>query len=478
MSALDPAAAGALVNGKGGANAAQASMSTKMGWAFGDFGFNIYWQALNLLMMPFYTDVLGLHPALAGTVFLLASIWDGFSDSVIGAIADRTRTRWGSYRPYLIFASPVMVVAFMVSFATPNWDQSGLFLYALLSQMFLRTAYSVVNIPYTCLSSRITTNSDERGFMAGWRIAFAMLGGMAITFIMPSIVDYLQAQTGEQSPWAYVIAAGLAGLIAIPVFWVTFATTREPPHLMDAAPKGFHLGAIVEDLRSVVGIVSHNGPLLRVFACMIVSSLAFTMTNKCVTYYVVHYLERPDLRQYILPFIFFIQCVFAPIWAWVALKTSKRDAWLMAVGVSTIGYLAFWFTTSKDPTLNAVLLGFIACGNAAFLMLVWSMLPDTVEYTQMKTGQRHDGKVFGVASFSRQLALGTNGFLLGALLSAVGYVEASKEQSVQAVEGLKQIMTFVPIVGLALSAWVVWGYRLDRQTHAQIARDAGANIRA
>jgi glycoside/pentoside/hexuronide:cation symporter, GPH family len=447
----------------------KASLKAKLGWAFGDYGFNLYWQALNLLMMPFYTDVLGLEAALAGTVFLLASLWDGFSDSVIGAIADRTRSRYGSYRPYLIFASPVMVVAFMVCFFTPDWDQGGLFFYALLSQMFLRTSYSVVNIPYTCLSSRITSDSDERSFMAGARIAFAMAGGITITFLMPSVVDWLQARTGAESPMAYVIAAGAAGLLSIPVFWVTFATTREPPELADKAPAGFHLGAIFEDMRTVAGIVTQNGPLLRVFACMIVSSLAFTMTNKCVTYYVTHYLERPDLRQYVLPFVLAVQCVFSLVWAYVAHRTSKRDAWLMAVVLSVVGYVAFWFTDSRDPALNAALLGVIAAGNAAYLMLVWAMLPDTVEYTQWQTGQRHDGKVFGVASFSRQLALGTNGFLLGALLTLVGYEEKSKVQSPEAIAGLKDIMVIVPVIGLLISAAVIWGYRLDRELHAKIS---------
>jgi glycoside/pentoside/hexuronide:cation symporter, GPH family len=465
MTAIDTTTSHASQAGE----AAKAPMKAKLGWAFGDFGFNLYWQALNLLIMPFYTDVLGLDAALAGTVFLVASLWDGFSDSVIGAIADRTRSRHGSYRPYLIFASPVMIVAFMVCFFTPNWDQGGLFFYALLSQMFLRTSYSVVNIPYTCLSSRITSNSDERSFMAGARIAFAMLGGMTITFVMPSIVDAMQEQTGDDSSIAYVVAAGLAGVLSIPVFWVTFLTTKEPPELMEEAPQGFHLGAVVEDIRTVAGIVTRNGPLLRVFACMIVSSLAFTMTNKCVTYYVTQYLEAPQLRQYVLPFVLGVQCVFSLVWAWVALKTSKRDAWLMAVVVSILGYVAFWFTTSKDPMLNAALLGLIAAGNAAYLMLVWAMLPDTVEYTQWQTGQRHDGKVFGVASFSRQLALGTNGFILGTLLTAVGYAEKSKVQTPEAIEGLKLIMVVVPVIGLLISAWVIWGYRLDRELHAKIS---------
>jgi GPH family glycoside/pentoside/hexuronide:cation symporter len=216
---------------------------------------------------------------------------------------------------------------------------------------------------------------------------------------------------------------------------------------------------------------------MRVFGCMIVSSLAFTMTNKCVTYYVIHYLERPDLRQYILPFVLFVQFLFCPIWAWVAQLTSKRQAWLIANVVSAAGYLVFWLSSSQDPLVNAGLLALIACGNAAYLTLVWAMLPDTVEYTQWKTGVRHDAKVFGVASFSKQLALGTNGFLLGWLLEGVGYQEKAPVQTAEAIEGLKSIMTFVPLAGLALSAWIIWGYRLDRTFHAHISAEASAGRR-
>ena len=140
----------------------------KLGWAAGDFGFNVFWQALNLLMMPFYTDVLGLDSRLAGTVFLIASLWDGFADTIIAAIADRTRTRWGSYRPYLIFASPVLVVSFMIAFLTPDWDQGGLFLYALLSQIFLRTLIRWCRSP---------TARSQRGFLRTPTSAQAWPGG-------------------------------------------------------------------------------------------------------------------------------------------------------------------------------------------------------------------------------------------------------------------------------------------------------------
>lgn len=433
----------------------------KLGWASGDFGFNIFWQTLNLLMLPFYTDVMGLGAALAGTVFLIASLWDGFADTVIGAIADRTRSRWGSYRPYLIFASPVLVLSFMVAFLTPDWDQGGLFLYALLSQIFLRTAYSVVSIPYSSLSARISQDADERSSMAGWRMFFAFSGGAVVTFLMPRLVEMLG---DEGDSMTYVFAAGLVGLVSLPFFWITFATTREPEQLVNANPRGFSLANSTEDFRSSMKMVAQNGPLLRIFACIIVSSLAFTMTNKCLVYYVTYYLDRKDLVSSIVPFALVINLLFAPIWAWVAQQSSKRTTWLLANALSAVAYTAFFLNSSRDPMIAAALIAAISAGNIAYQVLFWAMLPDTVEYNAWKTGHRHDAKVFGFASFAKQLALGLNGALLGLLLVWIGYVP-NVVQSEATLWGLKAVMALIPLMGVGLSAMLIWGYPLDQKTH-------------
>jgi glycoside/pentoside/hexuronide:cation symporter, GPH family len=433
----------------------------KLGWASGDFGFNIFWQTLNLLMLPFYTDVMGLGAALAGTVFLIASLWDGFADIVIGAIADRTRSRWGSYRPYLIFASPVLVLSFMIAFLTPDWDQGGLFLYALLSQIFLRTAYSVVSIPYSSLSARISQDADERSSMAGWRMFFAFSGGAVVTFLMPRLVEMLG---DEGDNMTYVFAAGLVGLVSLPFFWITFATTREPEQLVNANPQGFSIANSVEDFRSSMKMVAQNGPLLRIFACIIVSSLAFTMTNKCLVYYVTYYLDRKDLVSSIVPFALVINLLFAPIWAWVAQQSSKRTTWLLANGLSAVAYTAFFLNSSRDPLVAAALIAAISAGNIAYQVLFWAMLPDTVEYNAWKTGHRHDAKVFGFASFAKQLALGLNGALLGLLLVWIGYVP-NVVQSEATLWGLKAVMALIPLLGVGLSAMLIWGYPLDQKTH-------------
>ena len=435
-----------------------------LGWASGDFGFNIFWQTLNLLLLPFYTDVLGLDAALAGTVFLVASLWDGFADTVIGAIADRTRSRWGSYRPYLIFASPILVVAFMAAFLTPDWDQGGLFLYALLSQVFLRTAYSLVSIPYSSLSARISQDADERASMAGWRMVFAFSGGAFVTFVMPQLVQSLGQETASTT---YVLAAGLTGMISLPFFWIVFATTSEPEQLREANPRGFSIAGSVEDFRDTLKMALANGPLVRIFGCIIVSSLAFTMTNKCLVYYVTYYLDRPDLVPRIVPFALVINLAFAPFWAWIARRTSKRGTWLAANVLSAVGYTLFFLSTSRDPIVASAFIALISAANIAYQVLFWAMLPDTVEYNAWKTGKRHDGKVFGIASFAKQLALGLNGALLGVLLTTIGYVP-NIEQSEETLWGLKAVMALIPLAGVAMSAVLIWGYPLDRAMHRKL----------
>ncbi len=448
---------------------ARLSWTSKLGWASGDFGFNIFWQSLNLLMLPFYTDVMGLDSRLAGTVFLIASLWDGFADTIIGAIADRTRSRWGSYRPYLIFASPLVVVAFMLCFLTPDWPQLGLFLYALLSQIFLRTAYSLVNIPYSSLSARISLDADERSSLAGWRMFFAFSGGAVVTYAMPRLVMVLG---GADNNLTYVIAAGLVGLISLPFFWLVFATTREPERLANANPAGLSLAGTIDDFRASLAMVRTNGPLMRIFACIIISSLAFTMTNKCLVYYVTYYLERPDLVPQIVPFALVMNLMFAPFWAVVARLSSKRRAWLYANALSVVAYVLFYFVPSRDPMLAAAFIALISAGNIAYQVLFWAMLPDTVEYNQWQTGQRHDAKVFGIASFAKQLALGLNGALLGILLSGIGYVP-NVPQSAATLDGLKAVMALIPLAGIIISAVLIWSYPLDQQMHRKMQEEMG-----
>ncbi len=446
-------------------SSARLPLKTKLGWAVGDYGINLYWQTLNLLLLPFYTDVVGLDSRLAGTVLLLVALWDGVIDPVMGGIADRTRTRWGSYRPYLLFASPVLALAFIASFFSFQGSQIAMFAYAVGSQLVLRLAYTLVTIPYASLAARITSDPDERASMAGYRMQFAALGGASVAFLLPTLVDRI----GGDAAFAYPIAAGLVGLLSLPVFALCFFMTREPPALPVAATEG----SIWRDISGVWWLARENNPLARVFLCLIVSSLAFTMTNKCLKYYTEYYLQRPDLDAYILPLSLFSMFAFSPVWAWVAQVRSKRDAWLIACAVGAVAYLAFFAYSGRDPWVAAPLIVLIGFANAAFQVLFWAMLPDTVEYGEWKTGKRHEARVFGCASFAKQLALGVNGFLLGWLLSGIGYTP-NQPQTEATLWGLKAIMAIVPLIGVGVAAWIMWGYPLDQRTHRRMVAETAA----
>jgi glycoside/pentoside/hexuronide:cation symporter, GPH family len=440
----------------------------KLGWAVGDYGINLYWQALNILLMPFYTDVLGLDSRLAGTTLLIISLWDGLIDPMMGGIADRTRTRWGSYRPYLLLASPVLAICFTAAFLTPQGSQLTLFVFAIVSQLVLRVAYTLVTIPYASLAARMTRDPNERASMAGFRMQFAALGGASVAFLLPTFVDMLGPETRN----VHALAAGAVAAISLPIFWLCFALTREPPArtAVEVNPTGLGLRSLLEDFSTVAQLARANMPLARIFGCIIVSSLAFTMTNKCLKYYTEHYLARPDLDAYILPLAFFTMFAFCPVWAYLAQRTSKRQTWLLACVVSGVAYVAFLLNPSRDPWISAALIAFIGFGNAAFQVLFWAMLPDTVEYNQWKLGQRHEAKVFGCASFAKQLALGLNGFILGWLLAAIDYAP-NQVQSEETLAGLKLIMGLIPLLGLGAAAWLMWGYPIDQRFHRRMVEE-------
>ena len=295
---------------------------------------------------------------------------------------------------------------------------------------------------------------------------FAFSGGAVVTFAMPRLVTWLG---GRESNLTYVIAAGLVGVVSLPLLADLCHHARAR-----AAGRGQSCGYVAARQRRgfprLAGIGAPQRPASPHFGCIIVSSLAFTMTNKCLVYYVTYYLQRPDLVPNLVPFALVMNLAFAPLWAVIARHTSKRTTWLYANALSAVAFTLFFFSPSRDPWVAAVLIGLISAGNVAYQVLFWAMLPDTVEYNAWKTGQRHDAKVFGIASFAKQLALGINGALLGWLLIGIGYVP-NQPQSEATLWGLKAIMALIPLTGVALSAWLIWGYPLDQATHRRMRED-------
>lgn len=445
-----------------------------LGFAVGDFGLNLYWQGLGLFLVYFHTDVLGVPAAWAGMAFLLASVWDGISDPLLGLVADRSRTRWGRYRPFLLFGSVPLALAFVLAFSAPRLPQPALFGYALATQLLVRTLYNALAIPYATLSAAMTRDSAMRTTLSGLRMQCAFAGGIAVAWLMPALAQELAPTLGRA---AYGLAAAIVGILATATFLWCFAAVREP----DDEDRGSTEARLrpLPEIRAFLHAVGGNAPLLRLLAARFAMAFAQTMHIRNTMYFLKYVLGDTGLAPHALPLFAALSLLSVPLWVRLIRRRGKRGAWQCACVLSLVCALALHLPAALQPACAVALLGAFAVGTTGHGVCFWAMLPDTVEYSEWRFGRRDEAKVFGVASLTQKLAMGLSAFVAGVLLDGAGFV-ANQAQNVGTVEAIRASLGLIPALGMALSMLLMRGYGLDQAEHGRIldalaARRAGAH---
>jgi glycoside/pentoside/hexuronide:cation symporter, GPH family len=451
-------------------------LSQKLGYATGDFGLNLFWQSINLFLLFFYTDILGISPVWAGVAYMVASIWDGITDPIMGILADRTRTKWGKFRPYLLFGAIPLAISLVLAFSSPGkgYPEAVIVAWAMGSHVLLRTTYTVLSIPYSSLSARMTHNADDRTSLTGYRMQASSIGQIVVSFLFPFILDHY----GNQ-PIGFTIAASCVALMSLPAFLVCFCSTAEQSDLdtdTGEQPK-MSWRSLGQDVLAFFRILANNGPLLRIFLIVIIVSIAITMYSKNLIYYFKYDLKDMSALKVVLPMLPVVSILAIPLWVQIIKRTSKRDAFLLASAAGSLALLALFFNPYTDTWINAAILICISASLIAYAVCFWSMLPDTVEYGEWKTGERHEAKVFGFSSFAQKVALGIAAFILGAALEFIGFVP-NATQSEETLFGLRALIALVPIAGIVASAALVWGYPINATFHAQIREEIEARRKA
>jgi GPH family glycoside/pentoside/hexuronide:cation symporter len=450
------------------------SRARKAGYALGDTGLNVYWQGISLFLFFFYTEIMGLSAATAGFTVFVASLWDGITDPWMGGIADRTRTRIGRFRPYLLFGPPLLGLSFVLAFWAPAALPPGLLpAYALLTHLLLRTLYTVVAVPYSALSARMTGHSHERASLAGWRMQGAALGGLSTAVATPWAVAKLVALTGDPR-LGWLCAAALMALLASLLFGLCFASVREPPETENNPVSG--INPLLQGLRDIAAgaaMLRRNGPLVRVLLAIVMASLCLSMLSKTLLYWFKYAVGNEAAAGVALAITPLLLLLIAPLWAQLAQRWSKRAAWLLGCAIALPGYLAFFVLPMRAATEVYLGVGAIALGTTAFAVMFWAMLPDTVEYDHWLCGERHEAKVFGFATFAQKAALGLNALLLGVLLDLVGFAPGAA-QSAATLDGMKAIMSLVPALGVLLTVCALYRYPIDAQFHRQLRQQLAA----
>lgn len=451
---------GALTKGK-----AQVALPTRIGFGVGDFGFLLVWQGTSLFLLYFYTDVIGIDPFIAGAIYLAAMVWDAISDPIIATLAERSNSRWGKYRPWIFLGAIPFGISYILAFSLPPSSAIAPWLWALITHLLLRTAYTVVSMPFNAMQARLTSDADERSVLAGFRMIGAAMGALTIVALTPMIV---QAMAGDGEAAGYFWAACLAGGLASLGLLYCAATMKEPKD----APESDTSESFFADLAGMVPLILKNGPLLTVLGVIVIGSVCLGMFGSNILYHFKYDVERPELITPALVVPAILLFLAAPFWVWVSTRLSKRDTLRIGLGISLVGFVGFFLNPSSFIFGSFAFIVLIGLGTAAFGVMFWSMLPDTIDHGELITGQRAEARTFGVTTLAQKAAVGINALVLGGLLSLSGF-EANTDQSEGTLLAIKAIMALFPAVGVVVILWIVRGYPLDSAKHNEILAALG-----
>lgn len=440
----------------------QLSIGRKAGFALGDYACNLYWQSVTLFLMFYYTDVVGLSGATAGLIYMIASIFDGITDPIMGAIADRTRTRFGRFRPYILAACVPLGLTFTLMFWKPALDGAGLLAVVLASHLLFRVAYTAVSVPYCSLTARMTHSSQERSTLAGFRMVFSALAGLTVAYLTHPLVATLGA--GDEAR-GYFYAASVFALVATSIFPVVFLATREPAETQDETQQ--------LRLRDYWRAVARNRAFWVLMIAMMISATATTTLAKSVLYYFKYVVGDEQGARYALSLKAVAALAIIPCWVYATRYIGKQIAWICAALLGIVGCIALSLLEVSTTLTATAFFIFMHAASVGTWLTVWSMMPDTVEYGEWCSGVRAESFIFGLGMFFQKVALGLAAGLFGWSLDSVGYI-ANAAQSAQTLDGIKMIVVILTGVSFAGSLLVVLFYPLKKGRHEAIVAELRA----
>ena len=402
----------------------------------GDFAFNLYWQVISLYLLFFYIDALHLAPAVAGTVFMIGTVWDGAADFCAGAVAERTRV---PYRRLIGWGALPLGLAFAAMFAVPP----GAALAALTTQIAFRTLYAFTNIPYAAWTSRLTVSSRARAAIAGWRMGFGAAAGVLVAWSLPMLVGTVGS---------YARAAALLAMLATPLLLVIVWCVPEHLPPRRATPP--------VPLRHALSLLARNRAFVMVNAAVALGGAAAALTSQSVLYFFRYVLNDVASGPRALAGMALVSLAAVPGWTALARARGARVAWASAGAAALALPLlpAVWGATSIS---TAVFLVAMQAAFAGVWLAAWTLLPDAVDWGAARSGERVEALAFGTFALVQKFALAAAGFAIGAVYQYAGF-RSGAPQSDAAVAAIRLLMLAGPALLVATMLAAVFAIPLGR----------------
>lgn len=432
-----------------------------VGYGLGDMGFNFYWTNISTFLLIFYTDVFGITAAAAATMLFVVKIFNAFTDPLIGAFADRTQTRWGKFRPYLLFVPLPLAVIATLAYSTPDLGPTGKLVWAYATYLVLMTVYTSVNLPYSALSGVLTGDASERNAVNASRFVCGFLGGMVVTAATPRLVAWLG---GGDAARGWTLTMAFWGVAAAVIFAITFASTRERVQPARAAPSSVRQD--LADLRS-------NKPWVLLFLLALIIMVSITLRMTSAAYYFKYVVNRPELLASFVPAYLLAAAAGTALTPFLARVVDKRRLMIGLMLASTVLSAAFLFVDASQIWLMYALqiaLGLVLGPKSP---LNFSMLADAADFNEWRNGRRATAMTFAASSFAQKLGTAVAVGVIGTLFTTLGYVP-NAAQSAESQAGIVWLMSVIPAAFTGLAAVLMMFYTLDNPTMARIQRDLAA----
>ncbi|MCH2036505.1 MAG: glycoside-pentoside-hexuronide (GPH):cation symporter [Puniceicoccaceae bacterium] len=423
-------------------NQLKLSTGEKIGYGLGDTASNLYFKFFEVFLVYYYTDIFGLNPAAMGTMFLVANLWDAINDPLMGAIADRTNTKNGKYRPYLLwFAIPYGLTGWLIfaNFEFLN-DPSLKLIYAYATFILFKMVYTAINVPYSAMMGVISADAEDRQELGRFRFLGAFGGGFLIFLTVRPLVELLGK---EDEALGFQLTMGLFGIISILCFYICYKTTRERITAQNDANKV----TIKEDLLFLI----KNKPWIIMFVAGILTLTNVVLRGSVTIHYCEYYLGWGSQKVFLWMDIttlflstgtiaFIAGCYMTKM---VLSHFTKKFALTALTIINAIGIFIFFIVppeaTTTLFTLN-LFCSFIAGPTPA---IVWALYTDVADYGEWKYGRRATGLVFSAAQFAQKMGITIAGSSAGFLLAGYGYI-ANQEQTDEALLGIRIIFCILP----------------------------------
>lgn len=438
------------------------SLTTKLGFGVGDLGGNLFFTIVGFYLLFFLTEVSGLSAALAGVALMIGKIWDAVSDPIVGYLSDRTHTRIGRRRPYMLWGSIALLLLMVVAFTVPELPSPWKFLYVVLALCLVNTAWTLVNIPYGALTPELTRDFHERTALNGYRMSFAVIG----TFIGAGAVLPLVTLLGESGsdPIGWTLMALVMGAVMMISGLITVVVVREKHQETTSVPEAV-IGSYLAVLR------------LKAFRTILIPwSLHVTGINiiqASLLYYFAVIFGSQEGFQVALPILLASAIVCIPIWVQLSKRLGKKLSYNIGMSIFAAAVVLFFFLGHRmDISFSYILMAVAGTGFAAHYVMPFAMIPDVVEYDAVTNGKRREGVFYGlwtfVAKIGQDIGLGLNGLLL----SVAGYQEGVARQSESAVFTIRLLVGPIPAAFFLAAILVLLGYPITQSVYESlISRD-------